>query len=233
MKVNLRTNTPLFKATTQLAERIGETLPERMKDDPLRIILTGGVAASLYKDLRTSRDVDAIFSHRVLLPQDTVISYIDLKGTPQVLSWDSQYHPSIGLLHPDAENDAILIALLADEKIKLMVLTPTDLAVTKIGRFLENDRNDIIGLAKEGLLDAETVKNRAEEALSYYVGDTRFIKYNINDAVEYIQEHSRKEENQINQDNNIKNNPLSIEKEPIQNKPDVAHSETIKRKFRR
>jgi hypothetical protein len=87
MKINLRTDMPLFKATIKLAERIGETLPERMKDDPLRIILTGGVAASLYKDLRTSRDVDAIFSHRVLLPQDTVISYIGHKGAPQILSW--------------------------------------------------------------------------------------------------------------------------------------------------
>lgn len=200
MKINLRTDTSLFKATTQLVERIGGTLPERMKDDPLRIILTGGVAASLYRDLRTSRDVDAIFSHRVLLPQDIVVSYIDMEGTPQVLSWDSQYHPSIGLLHPNAENDAIFVASLADDKIKLMVLTPTDLAVTKIGRFYENDRNDIIGLTKEGLLNAEAVKKRAEEALSYYVGDTRFLKYNIKDAVKYIQEYSRnnKEENQIN-----------------------------------
>ncbi|MHB1679173.1 MAG: hypothetical protein ACYCTB_01500 [bacterium] len=70
MKINLITDTPLFKATTQLVERIGKILPEMMKDDPLRIILTGGITVSLYRDLKTSRDVDAIISHRVLLPQD-------------------------------------------------------------------------------------------------------------------------------------------------------------------
>jgi len=86
MKINLKTDTPVFKATMELVEKIGNVLPERMKDDPLRIILTGGVAASLYRNLRTSRDVDAILSHRVLLPQDIAVSYIDTEGTSRVLS---------------------------------------------------------------------------------------------------------------------------------------------------
>lgn len=207
MKINLKTDTPVFKATMELVEKIGNVLPERMKDDPLRIILTGGVAASLYSNLRTSRDVDAILSHRVLLPQDIAVSYIDTEGTSRVLSWDTQYHPSIGLIHPDAEKDAIFVASLAGDKVRLMVLNPTDLAVTKIGRFYENDRNDIIGLAKEGLLDAETVKKRYEEALSYYVGDLRFLKYNIRDAVEYIHEHKKLIVKEPDKQENINNTP--------------------------
>lgn len=187
----LKTDKPIYKATAQLAERFGRILPNKMKEDPLRIILTGGVAVSLYSEPRVSNDVDAILSHRVLPPQDTVVSYTDRNGESKVLSWDSNYNSSLGLLHPDAETDAIFIASLAEKKVKLMVLTPTDLAVTKIGRFYDPDREDIISLAKEGLLKAEAVKKRTEEALDYYVGDDRFVKINIKEAVEYIQKYGK------------------------------------------
>ncbi len=187
----LKTDKPIYKAVVQLVEQIGKVLPDKIKEDPLRIILTGGIAISLYCNSRVSNDVDAILSHRILLPQDMMVSYVDENGKTKVLMWDSNYNSTLGLLHPDAEKDAIFVSSLANQKIKLMVLTPTDLAVTKIGRFLDPDREDIISLAKEGLLDAEIVKKRAEEALEYYIGDDRFVKMNIREAIEYIKKYGR------------------------------------------
>lgn len=45
-----------------------------------------------------------------------------------------------------------------------MILNPVDLAVTKIGRYYEHDKNDIIILAKKGLIDDSMVEKRAKEA---------------------------------------------------------------------
>jgi hypothetical protein len=191
-EINLEKDNSTSKAVISLVEKLGIILPEKMKETPLKVILTGGAAMSFYSDVRVSNDVDAIFSHRILLPPDVTVSYTDKTGNNRVLTWDAQYHPSIGLLHEDAENDALFIANLADGKIKLMILNPIDLAVTKIGRYYEHDKNDIIILAKKGLIDDSTVEKRAKEALNYYIGNTRWVEGSIRLAVEEIKSYQNK-----------------------------------------
>ena len=191
-EINLEKDNPTSKAVISLVEKLGIILPEKMKETPLKIILTGGAAMSFYSDIRVSNDVDAIFSHRILLPTDVTVSYTDRTGNNRILTWDAQYHPSIGLLHEDAEANALFIANLADDKIKLMILNPVDLAVTKIGRYYEHDKNDIIILAKKGLIDDSTVEKRAKEALGYYIGNTRWVEGSIRLAVEEIKLYQNK-----------------------------------------
>jgi len=70
------------------------------------------------------------------------------------------------------------------------VLSPVDLAVSKLARFDERDRDDIRTLIQDGLLtDAETFRRRAEEALAYYIGDLTMVRYAIRDVTEWIQDH--------------------------------------------
>lgn len=52
------------------------------------------------------------------------------------------------------------------------VLTPLDLAVSKLGRFPDQEQADIAALACRGLIDATSVESRATEALGGYVGNT-------------------------------------------------------------
>ena len=65
-------------------------------------------------------------------------------------------------------------------------MTPGDLAVSKISRFAERDQEDIKALARLGLIGAESVRQRALEALAYYVGEQRRMKTSIRLACELI-----------------------------------------------
>jgi hypothetical protein len=66
------------------------------------------------------------------------------------------------------------------------VLTPVDLAVSKLGRFSDQDRADIAALARRGLVHASDLERRAMEALDTYVGDTQRVPGNIASAVKII-----------------------------------------------
>jgi hypothetical protein len=64
------------------------------------------------------------------------------------------------------------------------ILKPVDLAVSKLGRFSEQDRADIAALARRGLVQGTDLERRAREALDIYVGDTQRLRGNIARAVE-------------------------------------------------
>jgi len=59
------------------------------------------------------------------------------------------------------------------------ILTPLDLAVSKLGRFSDQDQTDIAALARRGLMDATSLDSRATEAIGGYVGDTTRLRGNI------------------------------------------------------
>jgi len=67
------------------------------------------------------------------------------------------------------------------------VLSPVDLAVTKLSRFADQDREDIELLAKRGLIDSASVRKRAEEALGGYVGDVGSVRTSIDIACRLIE----------------------------------------------
>ena len=180
-----RHETPVVGAVEKLIERIGAYLPEIMPE-PLSIILAGGAALSFYCPYRTSNDVDAIFSRRILLPQDIAVAFVDAQGQNRLLDFDRQYHPSLGLEPEGYEERALLVNEVAHGHIRLLVVEPNDLAVMKIGRYWEHDRADVRALAMEGLLDADIVASRAQSGLSYYIGDMRSVELNIRDAVQVI-----------------------------------------------
>lgn len=60
------------------------------------------------------------------------------------------------------------------------------LAVSKLGRFAGQDREDIIVLARHGLIDAAGLRQRAEAALTAYVGDTARVQNTIDIACRIV-----------------------------------------------
>ena len=63
---------------------------------------------------------------------------------------------------------------------------PLDLAVSKISRFAEQDRADITALARRGLIGEASLRRRALEALTYYVGNLDSVKTSIDLACDLV-----------------------------------------------
>jgi hypothetical protein len=166
---------PQFVAAfTEIARRIAQPLQGLPKRSlPVSMYVAGGAALHLYTGERTSRDVDAAFSHRIALPEDLEVSYEDADGAARLLYFDRQYNDSFALMHEEARADSVPLTLKGiDPKVlDVRLLSPLDLAVSKIGRFSGQDRADITALAKHGLIKSGALRRRAKEAAAGYVGN--------------------------------------------------------------
>ena len=155
---------------------------------PVRMYVAGGIAAHFYTAARTTRDVDATLSHRMLFPEDLEASYRDTDGKARLLYFDRQYNDSFGLLHEDAHKDSIPFPVqgIDPKVIEVRLLSPVDLAVSKLSRFADHDRDDIEALAACGLLKSAELRQRTEEAMRYYIGDPAPLRTSIAQACELI-----------------------------------------------
>src|SRR5205807_9984584 len=118
-------------------------LPRRVL--PIRMYVAGGAALHLYTGQRVSRDIDATFSHRIALPENLEVAYRDADGAARLLYFDRQYNDTLGLLHEDAYEDSVPLALegIDSTALQVRVLSALDLAVSKLGRFSGQDQADI------------------------------------------------------------------------------------------
>lgn len=185
-------------AFRELAERIEHVLASTPKRNlPVKMFVAGGAAMHFYTGARVSEDVDAVFSRRIALPENLEVSYRDADGAARLLYFDRQYNDTLGLLHDDAHEDSLPLSIEGiDPKIlDIRLLAPVDLAISKVGRFADHDRADIVSLASCGLIDARSFKRRAEEAATAYVGDMARLQGAIEMACHLItdaQRHKRK-----------------------------------------
>ena len=140
---------------------------------PIRMYVAGGTALHIHTGERVSDDVDAAFSHRIALPEDLEVVWRDADGTPRLLYFDRNYNDTFALMHEDAYENSWPLPLPGVDSAVLDVrlLSPLDLAVSKLGRFSGQDREDVATLARLGLIDPAGLRMRAEEALGGYVGD--------------------------------------------------------------
>jgi Nucleotidyltransferase of unknown function (DUF6036) len=159
---------------------------------PVRMYVAGGAASHFYTAKRMTDDVDATFSHRMLLPEDLEISYRDTDGKARLLYFDRQYNDTFALLHEHAYRDSMPLKLggIDPKIVEVRLLSPVDLAVSKLARFAEHDQEDIKALAGEGLLNAKDLKKRAQEALKHYIGNPGPIKTSITLACRVINKNS-------------------------------------------
>jgi hypothetical protein len=141
----------------------------------------GGAALHLYTGSRVSKEIDAKVMARFIPPDDLEVSYRDADGHARLLYFDTQHNDAYGLLHEDAYDDAVKIELpgIDRSRLDLRLLSPIDLAVSKLARYEIHDQDDIRALARAGLIDAASVRRRAEQALPGCVGDVRRVKNSI------------------------------------------------------
>ncbi|MDO9015685.1 MAG: hypothetical protein Q8S73_33825 [Deltaproteobacteria bacterium] len=169
----------------ELLDRIARTLP--VLAEPVVAIVVGGTAVHFYSPLRVSSDVEAIFSHRLLLPPDLVLRWTDDDGASRTLVYDPGFFRDLALIHPDHERDAVDLDIVLSGRLRVRVLSPVDLALSKLARWGARDQSDVETLARAGLLTVEALRARAEEALSYFVGDTRWVRMHIEQAATIVE----------------------------------------------
>lgn len=185
--VSFHTRTALAEGLRELFKQLEQRLSLRQ---PLTVYLAGGMAVHLYTASRVTTDVDAEFAGRVLLPQDVLVDVVLEDGTPQVIYLDTNYNPTFALMHEDYQEDSIPVDLGLD-LIQVRVLSPVDLAVSKIARLADNDREDIRALVAAGLTSADEIEERATSALGGYVGGLEMLRLNLSDTLEIAREEGR------------------------------------------
>jgi hypothetical protein len=173
------TGTALAKGLQELFKQLQARLLLR---SPVNVYLAGGMAVHLYTASRVTTDVDAEFGSRIFIPNDLIVDVTLEDGTRESVYFDTNYNASFALMHEDYLDDAIALDL-GIEQIRLHVLSPLDLAVSKIARFADNDKEDIAELVRRGLTTANEIEQRATSALGGYVGGLAMLRLNLRDAV--------------------------------------------------
>jgi hypothetical protein len=143
-----------------------------------------------YTGERVSNDVDAVFSRRIALANDLEIAYQDADGAARLLYFDRQYNETFALIHEDAHDDSVALTLKGIDAsiLDVRLLSALDLAVSKIGRFSSQDRDDIVTLAKHGLIKSTALRRRSEQAVENYVGNLDSLKGSITLACRIVED---------------------------------------------
>jgi hypothetical protein len=189
VKPDKRVTKDYLEAFAQIAGKIAQSLKGTPASAlPLRMFIAGGAALYLHTGARVSEDIDATFSRRLVVSDDMSVSYRDVDGRAHLLYLDRNYNDTLGLLHEDAYEDSVAVTIPGvDAKlIDVRVLSPLDLAVSKLSRFSDQDRQDIELLARERLITAKALRRRAEHALTGYVGNTGAVKTTIDIACRIV-----------------------------------------------
>lgn len=176
----LQLGTPIAKAMQEFFRLLESRLE---LDRPLTVFLAGGMGVHLYIGKRVTTDIDAEFSARVAVPTDLFVPVELPDGSTEDIYFDSNFSTTLGLIHEDYQRDSVPVEL-GLKYIAVRVLSPVDLAVSKISRLADPDKEDIHDLVYAELTSAAEIESRAEEALSYFIGNTSSLRFNIRDALE-------------------------------------------------
>ncbi len=176
-------------AFQKIARRISDSLsgaPEFTL--PVKMFVAGGAAVHFYTGDRISKDIDAAFSHRIVLPADLEVSYRAPDGAAQLLYLDRQFNEKFALLHQNAYSESVPLELegINRELLDVRLLAALDLAVSRISRFADQDKDDLTSLTKRGLIGSNALRARAEDAVKNYVGNLKELQTSIDLACNLV-----------------------------------------------
>lgn len=189
MQPDPRAQPGYLRGFTKIVEKIISKLENvDPKLFPIKLYVAGGAALHLRTGSRVSADIDATFSRRVVIRDALEASYLDADGRARLVYFDRNYNATLGLLHEDAYEDSEHIDLpeIDSKVLEVRVLSALDLAVSKLARFSDQDREDMEILAREGLINAKSLRVRAEEALGGYVGEVQSVQTSIELACKLV-----------------------------------------------
>ena len=191
MRRDSKARADYVEAFRQIVLRISAALKQAPEAAlPVKMYVAGGAALHFYTGERISRDIDAVFSRRIALPDDLDLAYRDADGAARLLYFDRQYNDTLSLMHEDAHEDSIPLSLdgIDAAVLEVRLLAPLDLAVSKLSRFSERDRSDIASLARHQHISSVALRLRAREALAGYVGSVDRVRGSIELACRIVED---------------------------------------------
>lgn len=156
--------------------------------EPVVLCVGGGAALHLYTGSRAAKDIDATILSEFLPPANLNAAYRGVDGHARLLYFDTQFAGGFSLLHRHAYRDSlpIILAGVDARRLDVRLLAPVDLAVSRLARFDRQDARDIAALARAGLVGAEALRRRAEEALAGFEGNAAPVRDSIEAALELV-----------------------------------------------
>lgn len=190
--------TDLTCALSIMLDKLNDVFVKNNYNGPsIKMFIAGGMAVNYWCGSRYTSDVDASFSNKkIQIPFDEmVVSYKGPDGNPSSIYLDPTYNNSYAIMHDDFEDDAVEWVDIGNEKriVKMYVLSPVDLALSKLSRFHDQDRLDIQELAKHNLIDVASLTARAKYAIVGYVGNLSRLESTIKIVCKDITEIQQKQ----------------------------------------
>lgn len=176
----------MAKAIFEMFDNLADFLEDRgAKPGSCKAYIFGGCALHLHTNARGSSDLDIeleamerISPNELVLALDEVF-FDDPETGPSSIVFDPNFTPTLAPLHEDYQEDAIwLNRNEEDSPIWVYLVQKVDLAVSKLGRYGDQDIDDIHMLFDHGL-SIEEFKNRAEKARKYFPGNLDRLTGNI------------------------------------------------------
>lgn len=156
--------------------------------EPVEFHCLGGFVITLLYGLeRSTADVDVIS----IIPRNSVVNLVDIAGKNSPLHYKYGVYLDIVRIASVPENyDERLGEIFSSEfqYIKLLALDPYDIALAKIERNIQRERNDVKHLARVVPFDLEIFKERYEEELRIYLGNPEREDLTLKLWIESIEE---------------------------------------------
>lgn len=184
------TDTPMAKAIFEMFDNLADFLEDRgAKPGSCKAYIFGGCALHLHTNARGSSDLDIeleamerISPDELVLALDEVF-FDDPETGPSSIVFDPNFTPTLAPLHEDYQEDAIWLNRNEEESpIWVYLVQKVDLAVSKLGRYGDQDIDDIHTLFDHGV-SIDDFKYRAEEARKYFPGNLDRLTGNITHVI--------------------------------------------------
>lgn len=156
--------------------------------EPIEFHCLGGFVITLLYGLeRSTADVDVIS----VVPHNSVSDLIDFAGEGSLLNQKYLIYLDVVGIATVPENYEERLSEISKGKfqhIKLLALDPYDIALAKIERNIQRDRDDVKHLAKVVPFDLELLKERYEKELRVYLGNPKREDLTLKLWIEAIEE---------------------------------------------
>ncbi len=155
--------TSLEDAVKEMMKKIRERIPA--KKECVNVYITGGIAIYFHTASRVSKDLDAIIDQDIAIPSKLKVIWMNKEGHFEELAYDHNYTPTLGIMHEDYDKRAIHLFTI-DTKLKVYILAPEDLVISKLSRFGEQDQEDIKRIIQNDLIRKNSLERLAKDAIN-------------------------------------------------------------------
>lgn len=163
-------NKNIKDALREMMEIISERVPQgHKKKDSVEIYIAGGIATYFYSATRVSKDVDAILSHGVKIPKKLSVYWVNEDEKVEELVYDHGFI-SLGGILPEGYESRAYLQYEIDNKLKVYILAPEDLILSKLIRFADHDEQDIKSIIASSYVNKNKFKKMANDYIEVGVG---------------------------------------------------------------